>query len=164
MLITQFGDEEREAQRPTPSPEEFECFSSRCDEVSPVTLIFELLPPLTNLSSSPESCSGQGPEKSIEVCSEPSTGVLTNRRALRLLPAVTCPTPRAAILQPLSQPLLPSESWGGRAARDRYLWARIPLLLAGDELCPPSGQPGAGSKPLPRPQPSFFLAFHSLSS
>lgn len=48
---------------PLHPPGEFESFSSKCDEVSPMRTIFEFLSPVTNLSSSPESCSGLAPQE-----------------------------------------------------------------------------------------------------
>lgn len=48
---------------PLHPPGEFESFSSKCDEVSPMRPIFEFLSPVTNLNSSPESCSGLAPQE-----------------------------------------------------------------------------------------------------
>ena len=159
---------------PLHPPGEFESFSSKGDEVSPMMPIFEFLSPVTNLSSSPESCSGLAPQEGAGSLKWALNWVLHYKGVLCDSPfSCNLPPHRGGVtLWPPSQPSsFPVRLGGeGRAARDRYLWK------ASERLSNPppanrrqdvstketAGQLAASF--LPRPQPSFFLSFHSLSS
>ena len=90
---------------------------------------------------------------------------LLTRRALRLSswlwPALHH---GAAVLWPLSEPLLPRESWGGAWAAGTATCGRAtPLLLAGGKMCQQEACWAGAASLLPWPQPSFFLSFHPPS-
>lgn len=155
-IITQLEDKSK-AQRPTKvNVSSYAKFSKASPTLPPpMNTVFEFPSSLTNLSSSSESLQ-EWPlrrEQSIKVCLTP--GSLFQRFALSF--------------SPLKVFFLPKETrWGGLRSRDSYLWKaseRLSNPPPANRRQDVSTKETAGhlaASCLPRPQPSFFLSFHSL--